>query len=72
VALLVLVAGLPLLRRFATSRGVLRWGLGLFAVGNALFALGIASQIPLTIAARGELDPAAGRAFVELAQDDGT
>ena len=73
-AMLVLVAGLPLLRRYAPSRGraAVTAGLGMFAAGTALFALGIASLLPLAIAARGELDPAAGAAFIDLAQEGGT
>jgi hypothetical protein len=71
VALLVLVAGLPLLRRYAMERGraLVIAGLTLLAVGSALFALAIASQLSLGVAAKSQLDPAVGEAFVEFAQD---
>lgn len=56
-ALLVLVAGIRLLSRYAISRGraAVNAGLGILAAGTALLALGIASQMSLAIAARGEL-----------------
>jgi hypothetical protein len=71
MALLVLVAGLPLLRRYAMERGraLVISGLTLLAAGSALFALAIASQLSLGIAAKSQLDPAVGEAFVEFAQD---